>query len=380
MRNIFDCISRKTFGIPAFWAVLAVSIPTITGVTYALLFPKVEASAMLQFSDTVDLPAYKRIAASYDSGPTLRAYLQAKGLHESRAGLALSQRASGDFWNQMVAPVPQFSKQDQRNFGDIKDAHSTALIGVDLRAVATSGDVARSLIELISDYVADAIIREDVRAWILARKAYIAANEPKLRAEVVRKELDIQMNERRARDMEAIIARYPDATRMDVRQVLNLSPNEGGERYLSPLAQLVGAESTISERHEKISRLNREVVQLQALIPFFSTAEDLLSKTHDTRILLDHLLRLANETFPESALREAWAEEVALELQSTLKSFSTSRNQVAIRTEVQIRPKSGRSPAQLALAGAAAGGGLLFLLALWRFNSVGFPNLSSRNE
>ena len=65
---------------------------------------------------------------------------------------------------------------------------------------------------------------------------------------------------------------------MDARQVVSVNSAEGGERYLSPLAQLVGAESAISQRREMIRRWQREVSQKEILARTSRAADSLIDR------------------------------------------------------------------------------------------------------
>ena len=131
---------------------------------------------------------------------------------------------------------------------------------------------------MLAGYYINAVVRERIRAWTLAGKVDAQAQEKGVRADILRAELDIELYGRRADDMKAMLARYPDAARMDSRQVVSVNPSEGGERYLSPLAQLVGAESAISQRRELIRRWQRELKQKTVLAQFYAKADALLDQ------------------------------------------------------------------------------------------------------
>ncbi len=277
------------------FALLVPLVLAIAGVAVGLLFPKFEATALLQFpepqksverpgeprlpeqrpldpkANVIELAAYKRVAASYDSAAQLSAYLEAAGL-SSRPGAArlLKQAEDPSFWNKVAVPVLPFSRRDQKEFGDIKDASATTMLGLELTADARTESVAQDMVDLLAGYYINAVVRERIRAWTLAGKVDAQSQEKGVRADILRAELDIELYGRRADDMKAMLARYPDAARMDSRQVVSVNPSEGGERYLSPLAQLVGAESAISQRREMIRRWQRELKQKTILAQFYA--------------------------------------------------------------------------------------------------------------
>ena len=85
---------------------------------------------------------------------------------------------------------------------------------------------------------------------------------------------------------------------MDSRQVVSVNQAEGGERYLSPLAQLVGAESAISQRRKAIRRWQRELKQKTILAQYYSSADALLDREIEVARLLVELKALAARTLP----------------------------------------------------------------------------------
>ncbi len=296
-----DALLRRHVGFGLGVSILLPAVLAVAGVTAGTFFPKFEATALLQFpeaqksaerqgeprpldqrpvdpkANVIELAAYKRVAASYDSAAQLRAYLKAAGLTDRPgAERLLIQAQTQSFWDRVSTPVLPYSRRDQREFGDIKDASATTMLGLELTADARAASIAHSMVEVLAGYYVNAVVRERIRAWVLAGKVESQSLEKNVRADILRAELDIELYRRRAEDMKAVLARYPDAARMDSRQVVSVNPSEGGERYLSPLAQLVGAESAISQRQEMIRRWQRELKQKTVLAQFFSKADELL--------------------------------------------------------------------------------------------------------
>ena len=100
-------------------------------------------------ANVIELAAYKRVAASYDSVAQLGAYLEAAGL-SGRPGAArlLKQAENPSFWGKVAAPVLPFSRRDQKEFGDIKDASATTMLGLELTADARTESVAQDMVDI----------------------------------------------------------------------------------------------------------------------------------------------------------------------------------------------------------------------------------------
>lgn len=382
-----DELLRRHVGIGFGLSILLPLVLAIAGVAVGTLFPKFEATALLQFpeaqkstekqgepraldqrpvdpkANVIELAAFKRVAASYDSAAQLGAYLRAAGLiGRSGAERLLVQAESQSFWDRVATPVLPFSRRDQKEFGDIKDASATTMLGLELVADARTESIAHSMVELLAGYYVNAVVRERIRAWVLAGKVDSQSLEKSVRADILRAELDIELSRRRAEDMKAILARYPDAARMDSRQVVSVNPSEGGERYLSPLAQLVGAESAISQRQEMIRRWQRELKQKSILATFYASADDLLKGEVEVTKLLSALKALASTSFSHAEAEQEWNREAAFRVNGALDNFEVMRSQFGVRNGIRTGEVASRTPLRLALLGAVAG--LIILMAI----------------
>jgi hypothetical protein len=278
----------------------------------------------------------------------------------------LSQADDPNFWSRAAVPVLPFSRRDQKEFGDIKDASATTMLGLELTTDARTESVAQDMVNLLASYYINAVVRERIRAWTLAGKVDSQSLEKGVRADILRAELDIDLYGRRVDDMKAILARYPDAARMDSRQVVSVNQAEGGERYLSPLAQLVGAESAISQRREMIRRWQRELKQKTILAQFYASADALLDREIEVTSLLGELKALATKLFSHADATQEWNQEAALRVSGALDNFEVMRGQFGVRNGVRAGELASRSPWRLAGLGFAAGLAILGALAFLR--------------
>jgi len=386
-----DALLREHVGVGLGLALLIPTLFAIAGLVIGLLFPKFEATTLLQFpepqkekgagdyklfsdqrtsdpkANVIELATYKRVAASYDSVMELSSYLTASGLSSRPAAERLLKQAEyPGFWGKVAVPVLPFSKRDQREFGDIKDASATTMLGLELTTDARTGTMAQEMVNILAGYFTNAVVRERVRAWALAGKVDSKSQEKGIRADILRAELDIELFGRRAVDMKAVLARYPDAARMDSRQLLSVNATDSGERYLSPLAQLVGAESAISQRRESIRRWQRELKQKAVLAQFFMDADALLEREVEVVRLLAELKTLAAKTFSHAEATEEWSQEAALRVNGALDNFEVMRSQFGVRNGVRTVELASRSPLRLASLGIAAALALLVTLAFLR--------------
>ena len=382
-------IFRKRTGVGLHAAWLIPLTLAVLGAAAGLVLPKYEASALLQFPEaslpllkqepkpalefteinSIELPAYKRVAAAYESVTRLQAYFEAiEKADEVAAQRLVKQAADPSFWTRVAQPVLPFSRRDQKTFGDIKGVSGATVIGLELTADARTEAIAQQMISLLADYYVYAVVRERIRSWALSGKVDAQALEKRVRADVVRAELDIELHRRRAEDMKAILTRYPEAAKMDARQIVSVNPSEGGERYLSPLAQLVGAESAISQRRELITRWQRELKQREVLAIYFNAAEKLIAPEADVGKLIAELRMLAARSFDVGETSQEWVKEAAFSVEAALDNFDSLRSQFGLRNSVRSGALASRDPLRLGLLGAALGIVLLAAIAVLRLS------------
>ena len=98
-------------------------------------------------------------------------------------------------------------------------------------------------------------VREQVSRWAADNRQFSdRALEQKLKFE-----FDTEQVKNRALALKKIVAQYPETSGRDSRQVIDV--RKDNEKFMSPLAQLVGAESELIEITEKTQKLIREIEQ-----------------------------------------------------------------------------------------------------------------------
>jgi hypothetical protein len=98
-------------------------------------------------------------------------------------------------------------------------------------------------------------VREQVSRWTADNRQFSdRALEQKLKYE-----FDIEQAKNRALALKKIVAQYPETSGRDSRQVIDI--RKDNEKFMSPMAQLVGAESELIEIREKTQKLDREIEQ-----------------------------------------------------------------------------------------------------------------------
>ena len=142
---------------------------------------------------------------------------------------------------------------------EIRKPPVAAYLGLRLKHIAANpieaANVAAWLGEYVKDVAANEAVRDQVARWKVGNLQFIdRAREQKLKHEFT-----IEQAQTRATALKIIVASYPESARREGSQVVDV--RKDNEKFISPQAQLVGAESEIIEIRQKVSKLNRELEQ-----------------------------------------------------------------------------------------------------------------------
>lgn len=151
-------------------------------------------------------------------------------------------------------------KERMQERGDIKNRKDGAVyLGLRLTHMAHDPIEAAEVATWLGGYFKEVATREAVRnqvsRWAADNRQFSdRALELKLKYE-----FDIEQAKTRALALKKIVASYPESAARESRQVVDV--RKDNEKFMSPMAQLVGAESEMIEIREKTQKLNREIEQ-----------------------------------------------------------------------------------------------------------------------
>jgi hypothetical protein len=116
--------------------------------------------------------------------------------------------------------------------------------------------------------VRDFVIAGKINDYVLPGLATAMAELAHKEIDMLRSRFDLRRLEERRSELEKVASRYRGIEReSQQRQVI--STQDGGERYLSPVTQIIGVEAQIVEANSDLAGLQRDIDRLNVLIPFF---------------------------------------------------------------------------------------------------------------
>lgn len=212
---------------------------------------------------------YKRVAALVNDTNTVQHFAKRHppaGLSEADVRELIRDVSKGE-WHK---PVPRISRADSKDLPDLlmqleqereqaRDTTSTVYLGVRLEGEGPTPDAAASTAKWLGAYFKDMAAREAVRDQVARWTAESHRYSDRSAERKLKFQFDIEEAQARATALKKLVSAYPDAVRRDSSQVVDV--RRDNEKFMSPLAQLVGAESEIIDIRNKLKRLDREVEQ-----------------------------------------------------------------------------------------------------------------------
>jgi hypothetical protein len=275
-------------------------------------------------------------------------------------------------------PVPKISKADAKELPDIllqmeQEREKTldkerklsvpAYLGLRLTYSASDPVEAAEIATWLGGYFKDVATREAVRDQVSRWTADSRQFSDRALERKLKYEFDIEQAQTRATSLKKIVASYPESARREAQQVVDV--RKDNEKFMSPQAQLVGAESEIIEIREKVQKLDREIEQQAFAKAMVGDAE---AAVNQARSGSDSVLKLSIviTDFAKKVKTEAEREKL-LSLAADVSQISArflSQAQFVAKPSVPARPERPRPLMVMAL------GGLLFALLaavfIWR--------------
>ena len=193
-------------------------------------------------------------------------------------GKGLAQLAAVVAKGQWHKPVPRVSKVDakelpiillqmeedrvkdrEKDRDEVRKLTLPAYLGLRLTHTAADPVEAANVAAWLGGYVKDVAAREAVRDQVASWKVEIWMFSDRARERKLKYEFAIEQAQVRASALKKILANFPELARREGSQVVDV--RKDNEKFISPQAQLVGAESEIIEIRQKVQKLDRELEQ-----------------------------------------------------------------------------------------------------------------------
>ena len=206
---------------------------------------------------------YKRFTELANDATTINQYIDVVSPGDLTAArrAALVKVVTSGLWQK---PVPKVSKADAKEVPDVllqtgQDRGGRIYLGVRLSYSAHEPKDATDIATWLGAYVKEAATREGIREQVAQWSADNMQYADRALERKLKFGFDIEQAQSRIAALKNIVSNYPEGGKRNSQQVVDV--NKGNEKFLSPLLQLVAAESEIIDVREQTKRLDREIEQ-----------------------------------------------------------------------------------------------------------------------
>jgi LPS O-antigen subunit length determinant protein (WzzB/FepE family) len=222
--------------------------------------------------------------------------------------------------NKWIKPVYAFAKEDAREFSQLPQDESNSVIGLNLAYEADSPENAYVYVSYFGKYIRDCLLYSTLYNYVMDGYSISISEMNKIENDIIDTKFQLLQNTNKIKDIRAILTNYPESAKIENRQLVSVQ--EGGDRFLAPVTQLVGIESTLSDLRRDLAELERDREKLTARAEYFSRCYSELPKIgeHGESLFLK-LKSIKDEVFKNKDLSKDEVKEVFNNLTTDLQTF-----------------------------------------------------------
>jgi LPS O-antigen subunit length determinant protein (WzzB/FepE family) len=222
--------------------------------------------------------------------------------------------------NKWIKPVYAFSKEDAREFSQLPQDESNSVIGLNLAYEADSPESASAYVSYFGKYIRDCLLYATLYNYVMDGYSNSISEMNKIENDIIDMKFQLLQNANKMKDIRAILTNYPESAKMENRQLVSVQ--EGGDRFLAPVTQLVGIESTLADLRRGLAELERDREKLTARAEYFSRSHSELLKVGEQGESLFLMLKsIKDEVFKNKDLGKDEVKEVVNNLSIDLQTF-----------------------------------------------------------
>lgn len=254
---------------------------------------------------------YNAQKAAFWDRETLRRYLDQNKKLDDPNGRYLLGALSERFIQKHLQAVLPLSKDDLRYITDAKGVlESVGILGFSITFKSQSADDAQARVQMMGDYIKDTMLSEDLMDTIYTKESETKAKKQQIDNQIIQKRLALTQAAARLEAARSIAGKYPEASKMEARQLLSTGNDKDSSRYLSPVVQLVGTETEIADLKSQLTLLERDAAQNALRNDFYERIEQRSRQVMTGGALLTEFTKIGEDVFKGKNLQDDQTREV----------------------------------------------------------------------
>jgi hypothetical protein len=315
----------------------------------------------LQYGKGLSLPELKVEYPRLD-GDGFRKYLESRKVaRDATLDRVIKRLANAETRPEIINPQYGSTRADLRELGETAKPQENTALAMRIHVASRDGDAAVRAVTLLGEFIGQTVFDSQAQGLLARRLEQHDSQRLAYENDSLKHRFDIATTSEKVTRLRALQREFPE-TGGTPRQVVSVA--DGGSRYLTPTAQVVGLEATVADLRAQISTSERSRRKAELLAAYYRKAQAALDESGESRAALKSLDGLIARTFGDAkddeVVREA-KNDAALDLYA----LQTLREQ-------GLRFVSGPTPPwrdesrvwKHGLAGALAGALLVVAVAL----------------
>jgi LPS O-antigen subunit length determinant protein (WzzB/FepE family) len=219
-----------------------------------------------------------------------------------------------------VKPVYAYSREDVREFAQVGKDEINSVIGLNLSYEADSPQKAYAYVRFFGKYIRDCLMYVSLYDYVMNEYSDIISGLNQNDNDIIDIKFKLLQNSKKMLDIKAILSKYPESAKIENRQLVSVQ--EGGSRFLAPVTQLVGIESTMAELNQQLTWLERERKELAIQREFFSQSNAAFNNLGKKgEMMFEKLKAIKSEMFKKMDFRLDTVKGVANKLSIDFQAF-----------------------------------------------------------
>ncbi len=259
----------------------------------------------------MSIPDYKKYASQFTN---LQQFLQFvkkkiknKELGDLRLGDIRQNIQTSEDLAQWIEPEYAYSKKELKDLAQNMRDFKNFVLGVQIIGEQTTPENARAVVAVLGEFIKDSILYGKLREYIGNQLNKSKTKAKKYDNLIINDELKLRQLTMKRSHMEELLKKYPQAKAMQNRELFSIPGS--GERYLPPLAQIVGIESHIADIKENLAQNQRKKQAADLKLLFFLEIKKRLTADMFGEPLLTKCIKLTDTFFdkedvPGDVIRE----------------------------------------------------------------------------
>ncbi|MCI2261523.1 hypothetical protein [Xanthomonas indica] len=333
---------------------VAVLLALAAGVLVAL-FPLYRVGALLD-TPRMTLEEWRRLQPMLSDRQLVADSVAAAGLPPALRERVQRRFLQPLYWQTRVQYRSAVERDDIRQQVNI-DPKTVGALGLEVMLDARDETSATQQLQVIARHVRQVVLWGGLRDALEAMRQQTLEKRPELQIAQIQQQFAIEQNTQKITEMQALLERYPELRRSEVNTVVSV--DDGGGKYLSPLAQIVALQATITETRADLRQGQRELEQLDWKRRFLACADRRAGTLHSGQALASWLQACRTAVFGDAAETGSARRQVVREIDLTLAQKLGQSQQVRYRAlpALSATPVPTRHP--LLVAAVVFAGSLL---------------------